>query len=89
MLEPTPAASLAPIAAYTMVEPDTGGSLGAAGLPCLPGPELSQLATTNGNATVAAIRRIGERLFTIQKKTAGLRMRRESLPRMTRIGGLF
>jgi hypothetical protein len=57
-LEPTPAASLAPMAVYTIFEPAAGGPLGAAGLSVF--ESLLQLATVTAIANTA-IRKIGER----------------------------
>jgi hypothetical protein len=60
-LEPTPAASLAPTAVYTIFAPAAGGPLGAVGLSVF--ENLLQLATARPRANTT-IRKIGERWLT-------------------------
>ena len=65
-LDPTPAASLAPIAVYTMVEPGAGGALGAAGLGLFENLlQATEMAATPRADT--AIRKIGEDRLTQEK----------------------
>lgn len=63
-LEPTPAASLAPTAVYTIFEPAAGGPLGAAGLSVF--ESLLQFAAPRPKASTA-IRKIGEDRLTKEK----------------------
>src|SRR5438477_5919265 len=65
-LEPTPSASLAPTASYTMVDPGAKGPPGAVGL-SLPCPRLSHPAATTKAKMAMAIREIGELCFTAKK----------------------
>ena len=62
-LEPTPAASLAPMAVYTIVDPGAGGPLGAAGFWLFD----SLLHAAAAAATITAIRKIGEGRFKQEK----------------------
>jgi hypothetical protein len=60
-LDPTPFASLAPIATYTIVDPEDGGALGAVGLLSSPSPNLPQAEDKPMTNPRIAIRKIGVR----------------------------
>jgi hypothetical protein len=65
-LDPTPAASLAPTAVYTMDEPAGGGPLGADGELVFDSWLHATAVATTPTAS-SAIRKIGERPFTREK----------------------